>query len=70
MVKPIIYQMFPRIWGNSSSVNKKNGTLSENGSGKFSDIDKETLGILKCLGCTHVWVQGVIRHSPDEHWNG
>ena len=63
MDKPIIYQMFPRIWGNSSSANKKNGTLSENGSGKFSDIDKATLEFLKWLGCTHVWFTGVIRHS-------
>ena len=63
MDKPIIYQMLPRIWGNSSSENKKNGTLAENGSGKFSDIDKGTLKYLKWLGCTHVWFTGVIRHS-------
>ena len=49
MDKPIIYQMLPRIWGNSSSENKKNGTLAENGSGKFSDIDKGTLKYLKWL---------------------
>lgn len=70
MDKPIIYQMFPRIWGNSSSANKKNGTLSENGSGKFSDIDKATLEYLKWLGCTHVWFTGVIRHSTTENCNG
>lgn len=70
MDKPIIYQMLPRIWGNSSSENKKNGTLAENGSGKFSDIDKGTLEYLKWLGCTHVWFTGVIRHSTTENCNG
>ena len=35
MQKPIIYQMLPRLWGNDKIEPKKNGSLSENGTGKF-----------------------------------
>lgn len=57
--------MFPRLWGNDQSRPKKNGGLSENGTGKFSDIDNATLDYLKWLGCSHVWYTGVIRHSTQ-----
>ena len=65
MHKPIIYQMLPRIWGNDNSSPVKGGTLSENGTGKFSDIDKNTLEYLKWLGCSHVWYTGILRHSTQ-----
>jgi glycosidase len=65
MHKPIIYQMLPRIWGNDKSSPVKGGTLSENGTGKFSDIDKNTLEYLKWLGCSHVWYTGILRHSTQ-----
>ncbi len=70
MQKPIIYQMLPRIWGNSRLKPKRNGTLSENGTGKFSDIDRETLEYLKWLGCSHVWYTGVLRHSTQASEEG
>ena len=57
--------MLPRLWGNDQSRPKKNGGLSENGTGKFSDIDNATLDYLKWLGCSHVWYTGVIRHSTQ-----
>ena len=65
MQKPIIYQMLPRLWGNNKLKPKKNGTLAENGTGKFSDIDTATLDYLKWLGCSHVWFTGVLRHSTQ-----
>ena len=65
MHKPIIYQMLPRIWGNDNSSPVKGGTLAENGTGKFSDIDKNTLEYLKWLGCSHVWYTGILRHSTQ-----
>ena len=65
MHKPIIYQMLPRIWGNDNSSPVKGGTLSENGTGKFSDIDKNTLEYLKWLGCSHIWYTGILRHSTQ-----
>lgn len=57
--------MLPRIWGNDKSSPVKGGTLSENGTGKFSDIDKNTLEYLKWLGCSHVWYTGILRHSTQ-----
>lgn len=70
MQKPIIYQMLPRLWGNNNERPVKNGNLSENGTGKFSDIDKDTLDYLKWLGCSHVWYTGVLRHSTQESEDG
>ena len=61
MPKTIIYQMLPRLWGNDCTTNKKNGTLEENGTGKFSGITKSDLEYIKWLGCSHVWFTGVIR---------
>ena len=65
MNKPIIYQMLPRLWGNDKVRPKKNGTLAENGTGKFSDIDTATLEYLKWLGRSHVSYTGILRHSTQ-----
>ena len=70
MNKPIIYQMLPRLWGSNKVRPKKNGGLEDNGTGKFSDIDKNTLDYLKWLGCSHVWYTGLIRHSTQESTQG
>lgn len=69
-VKPIIYQMLPRLWGNDKIRPKKNGTLTDNGTGKFSDIDDATLKYLKWMGCSHVWYTGVLRHSTQASEDG
>ena len=70
MEKPIIYQMFPRIWGNSTEEPAVRGSLEQNGTGKFRDIDSPTLEYLKWLGCTHVWYTGVLRHSTKSNTEG
>ena len=70
MHKPIIYQMLPRLWGNDNDFPQKNGTLAENGTGKFSDIDTNTLEYLKWLGCSHVWYTGILRHSTQAFEEG
>ena len=70
MNKPIIYQMLPRLWGNDNVSPVKGGTLAENGTGKFSDIDKHTLEYLKWLGCSHVWYTGILRHSTQAAEDG
>lgn len=57
--------MLPRLWGNSNESPVNGGTLSENGTGKFSDIDTATLEYLKWLGCSHVWFTGILRHSTQ-----
>lgn len=70
MNKQIIYQMLPRLWGNDKSRSKKNGSLADNGTGKFSDIDSATLEYIKWLGCSHVWYTGILRHSTQATEDG
>ena len=70
MNKPIIYQMLPRLWGNDKVRPKKNGSLADNGTGKISDIDDKTLEYIKWLGCSHIWLTGMIRHSTQSGEEG
>jgi len=66
MGKVIIYQMLPRLWGNVGGKNIKNGTLKDNGCGKFSSIDTISLEYLRSLGVSYVWYTGIIRHATAE----
>lgn len=70
MGKVIIYQMLPRLWGNIGGKNIKNGTLKDNGCGKFSSIDTISLEYLRSLGVSHVWYTGIIRHATAEDSDG
>ena len=70
MGKIIIYQMLPRLWGNIGGKNIKNGTLKDNGCGKFSSIDTISLEYLRSLGVSHVWYTGIIRHATAEDSDG
>lgn len=72
-----IYQLFPRLFGNTSAQQRFNGTINENGCGKFSHISSKAIDELRNLGITHLWLTGVIRHAkitsysnygiPDSH---
>ncbi|WP_133405975.1 alpha-amylase family protein [Parashewanella tropica] len=61
--KPVVYQMFTRLFGNKNSTNKEWGTKEENGVGKFLDIDDTALNAIKNLGVSHVWYTGVLHHA-------
>jgi len=61
--KIMIYQLLPRLFGNKLQHNVHYGTIEENGSGKFADIDDRALDGIKELGTTHVWFTGVISHA-------
>jgi glycosidase len=61
--KLVVYQIFTRIFGNENQTNKTYGSLAENGSGKFNDINKNALKSIKSLGVSHVWYTGVIEHA-------
>lgn len=58
--KMVIYQVFPRWFGNMKSSLVKNGSKVENGVGKFSDFTPVALSKIKELGTTHIWYTGVI----------
>jgi len=61
--KPIVYQMFTRLFGNKNTTNKTWGSLEENGVGKFNDINDAALESLAQLGVTHIWYTGVLHHA-------
>lgn len=65
MNKIIIYQIFTRLFGNRNTSRIENGTIAENGCGKFNDFDAKTLKQIKNLGITHIWYTGVIRHATQ-----
>lgn len=61
--KPVIYQMLPRLFGNTCEECVADGTIEQNGCGKLNDITAKVLGELRDLGITHVWYTGVIEHA-------
>lgn len=61
--KLMIYQMLPRVFSNTNSQNIPFGTIEQNGSGKFNDINQKAIDGIKALGITHVWYTGVIAHA-------
>ncbi len=61
--KPVIYQVFTRLFGNQNTNNIPYGTIEQNGVGKFNDFsDKALLGI-KELGTSYIWYTGVPHHA-------
>jgi glycosidase len=68
--KLIIYQMLPRLFGNTKTTNKNYGSIEENGSGKFNDITDKALLEIKNMGFTHVWYTGVIEHATMTDYSG
>lgn len=61
--KAVIYQVFPRLFGNTNTTNKPWGTIEENGAGKFSDFSMKALEEIKNLGVTHIWYTGIPHHG-------
>lgn len=61
--KIIIYQTLPRLFGNKKKETIFNGTLAENGCGKFDDYTHLALRQITELGPTHIWYTGVLEHG-------
>ena len=61
--KPVVYQVFTRLFGNTNTTNKPWGTIEENGVGKFSDFDDKALKSIKELGASYIWYTGVPHHA-------
>lgn len=62
-IKPVIYQLLPRLFTNYNTNPVPNGSIWQNGSGKLNDINPTILKNLRDLGITHVWYTGVIEHA-------
>ena len=67
--KPIIYQLFPRLFTNTNTTCVPNGTISQNGVGKMNDITDKVLSGIKELGVTAVWYTGVIEHATKTDYS-
>lgn len=71
-MKIVIYQVLPRLFGNKgrkashrTKGNTQNGTIEENGVGKFSMFTPKVLKGLKDFGYTHIWYTGVLDHATQ-----
>jgi glycosidase len=58
-----IYQLFVRLFGNTNETRRTNGTLAENGVGKFADINDGALASIRAMGFTHIWLTGVLQQA-------
>ena len=61
--KIVVYQVLPRLFGNTITTNKPWGTIEENGVGKFNDFTDTALQEIKSMGVTHIWYTGVPHHD-------
>jgi len=68
-VKPVIYQLLPRLFTNMNPKCVPGGTYARNGSGKLNDIDTAVIAGIKELGTTHIWLTGVIEHAEKTDWS-
>lgn len=64
-MKPLIYQLFTRLYGNRRTVNHPDGTYEENGSAKLNDFTPAQLRRIADFGFTHVWFTGIIEHATQ-----
>lgn len=68
-MKPIIYQIFTRLFGNDTTHCVPNGSIEENGCGKLAAFTPEALAAIKQLGITHVWYTGIIEHATQTDYS-
>ena len=62
-MKPIIYQLLPRLFTNYNETRRHGGSIQENGCGTLNGITSKALRAIRDLGATHVWYTGIIRHA-------
>ena len=65
-----VYQLFVRLFANTNERRKRNGTLLENGVGKFNDITDKAIASLHEMGFTHLWLTGVLQHATGTDYSG
>jgi len=61
--KHIIYQTFPRLFGNFRNNPVENGSKEENGCGKFNSYSLKALESIRELGVSHIWYTGILAHA-------
>lgn len=61
--KITIYQVMTRLFGNKKSASIMNGSIEENGAGKFNDFTMPALEKIREMGISHIWYTGIIEHA-------
>jgi glycosidase len=64
-----IYQLFVRLFGNTNETRKPDGTIGENGVGKFNNINDAALSSLREMGFTHIWLTGVLQQATGADYS-
>lgn len=67
--KPIIYQVFTRLFGSDKNVNQPNGDRNVNGCGTMTAFTPAALAEIKALGATHIWYTGIIEHATQTDYS-
>ena len=67
--KPIIYQVFTRLFGSDKNVNQPNGSRDVNGCGTMTAFTPAALAEIKALGATHIWYTGIIEHATQTDYS-
>ncbi len=67
-MKPLIYQIFTRLYTNQKTSNVPAGTLEENGCAKLNDFTAAQLGRIADFGFTHVWFTGLLEHATQTNY--
>lgn len=69
-MKPLIYQIFTRLYGNNLyNANIPNGTIEENGCAKLNNITQQQLQRISDFGFTHVWFTGLLEHATQTDYS-
>lgn len=68
-MKPLIYQIFTRLYGNKKNANIPAGSIEENGCAKMNDITVKQLERIASMGFTHVWFTGLIEHATQTDYS-
>ncbi|MBQ7211027.1 MAG: alpha-amylase [Paludibacteraceae bacterium] len=69
MAKHIIYQLLPRLFTNYNESRIHNGSIEENGCGKFNFITDKALRSIQRLGVTHIWYTGILEHATQTDYS-
>ena len=67
--KPVIYQVFTRLFGAKSQSCIPCGDKKRNGCGKMNDFTFKALASIKDLGVTHIWYTGIIEHATQTDYS-
>lgn len=68
-MKPLIYQIFTRLYGNQTIANVQGGTIEQNGCAKMNDFTAARLKRIAEFGFTHVWYTGLLEHGTQTDYS-